>query len=97
MPAVEDRYESELAHSTQVLNDVDRALERLSEGSYGSCERCGDPLAEADLVADPTRRVCPQHEVGSTLPATLGISAGDGQPLGGGEPSGDIGPVDNVP
>ena len=55
----------ELAHSTQVLNDVDRALERLSEGTYGTCERCGDPIAEADLAVDPTRRVCPQHLVGS--------------------------------
>jgi RNA polymerase-binding transcription factor DksA len=58
---VEERYESELAQSTRVLDGVDRALERLSEGRYGSCENCGAPILETDLAADPTRRVCEQH------------------------------------
>jgi RNA polymerase-binding transcription factor DksA len=58
---VEERYASELARSTRVLDDVDRALERLSAGAYGSCETCSAPILEADLVADPTRRVCEQH------------------------------------
>jgi len=40
---------------------VDRALERLSEGSYGSCETCGAPILGADLESDPTRRRCEQH------------------------------------
>ena len=58
---MEERYESELAQSERVLDDVDRALERLSEGSYDSCEICGAPILGADLAADPTRRVCEQH------------------------------------
>jgi DnaK suppressor protein len=58
---VEERYESELARSTRVLDDVDRALERLSEGTYGSCATCGAPILPADLATDPTRRVCEQH------------------------------------
>ena len=58
---VEERYETELAHSQRVLDDVDRALERLTEGTYGSCETCGAPIYGADLEADPTRRVCEQH------------------------------------
>jgi DnaK suppressor protein len=58
---VEERYESELAHSTRVLNDVDRALARLSDGSYGSCESCGEPILDVDLAVDPTRRVCAEH------------------------------------
>jgi RNA polymerase-binding transcription factor DksA len=58
---VEERYESELARSAQVLDDVDRALARLSDGSYQSCETCGAPILETDLGADPTRRVCEQH------------------------------------
>jgi DnaK suppressor protein len=58
---VEERYEDDLARSQRVLDDVDRALERLSEGSYGSCETCGAPVLGADLAADPTRRVCEQH------------------------------------
>jgi RNA polymerase-binding transcription factor DksA len=58
---VEERYEFELAQSARVLDSVDRALERLSEGAYGSCETCGAPILGADLEADPTRRVCEQH------------------------------------
>ena len=62
---MEERYESELAHSARVLDDVDRALERLSAGSYDSCESCGAPIADADLARDPTRRRCAAHAVGS--------------------------------
>ena len=58
---VEERYESELAQSAAVLDGVDRALERLSDGAYGSCETCGAPILGADLEADPTRRRCEQH------------------------------------
>jgi RNA polymerase-binding transcription factor DksA len=55
---VEERYESELAQSAQVLDNVDRALERLSAGSYATCEDCGGELDDADLAVDPTRRTC---------------------------------------
>jgi RNA polymerase-binding transcription factor DksA len=62
-PPVEERYQSELVQSTRVLDDVDRALERLTAGTYDTCERCGDPITEADLALDPTQRVCRQHQV----------------------------------
>jgi RNA polymerase-binding transcription factor DksA len=58
---VEERYESELARSAQVLDDVDRALERLSAGSYATCEDCGGSIDGADLAANPTRRTCGEH------------------------------------
>jgi DnaK suppressor protein len=58
LPPVEERYESELAQSAQVLDDVDRALERLSAGTYATCEGCGAGIDGADLAADPTRRTC---------------------------------------
>jgi DnaK suppressor protein len=58
---VEERYESELTGAAAVLDGVDRALERLSEGTYGQCEACGAPVLEADLERDPTRRMCGQH------------------------------------
>ena len=60
-PVVEERYESQLAQSTRVLDDVDVALQRLSEGTYGTCEACGTPILDADLASDPTRRQCEQH------------------------------------
>ena len=58
---MEERYESELAQSAQVLDDVDRALERLSAGTYATCENCGQSIADADLAADPARRTCREH------------------------------------
>jgi RNA polymerase-binding transcription factor DksA len=58
---VEERYESELAQSTSVLDDVDRALERLTSGAYDSCEVCGAVIPDVLLARDPTRRVCEQH------------------------------------
>jgi RNA polymerase-binding transcription factor DksA len=58
---VEEHYESQLAQSARVLDDVDRALERLSAGTYDSCETCGAPILDAHLAADPTHRVCEQH------------------------------------
>jgi len=58
---VEERYESELARSASVLDGVDRALQRLSGGSYGTCETCGAPILDSDLAGDPTRRLCEQH------------------------------------
>jgi RNA polymerase-binding transcription factor DksA len=61
---VEERYETELAQSAQVLDDVDRALERLSAGTYHSCEKCGTEIADSDLALDPTRRRCAAHSVG---------------------------------
>jgi RNA polymerase-binding transcription factor len=58
---VEERYQTELHRSASVLDGVDRALERLSEGAYGTCETCGSPILDADLERDPTRRMCEQH------------------------------------
>jgi RNA polymerase-binding transcription factor DksA len=55
---VEERYESELTQSAQVLDDVDRALERLSAGTYATCDDCGSAIDAADLAVDPTRRTC---------------------------------------
>lgn len=63
---MEERYESELARSAQVLDDVDRALERLSAGTYATCENCGGSIDDADLAADPTRRTCRAHTAAPT-------------------------------
>jgi RNA polymerase-binding transcription factor DksA len=44
-----------------VLDDVDSALVRLSEGSYRSCEVCGAELSDEALIAAPTTRRCEEH------------------------------------
>jgi hypothetical protein len=58
---MEERYESELTRAATVLDGVDRALERLSDGTYGQCETCGAPVLDPALERDPTRRMCEQH------------------------------------
>ena len=40
------------------LGDIDHALERIDEGVYGICERCGRPIALARLEAMPYARRC---------------------------------------
>ena len=42
----------------QTLAQIDRALARLDEGTYGSCERCGNPIAEDRLRARPWATLC---------------------------------------
>jgi DnaK suppressor protein len=58
---VEERYEAELTRASAVLDGVDSALERLDAGTDGRCETCGEPVPDAELERDPTRRVCDQH------------------------------------
>ncbi|MDZ7733513.1 MAG: TraR/DksA C4-type zinc finger protein [Acidimicrobiia bacterium] len=40
------------------LEDVDRALTKLDDGSYGTCEQCGEPIGDARLEAMPATRYC---------------------------------------
>ncbi len=37
---------------------IEAALDRLASGSYGTCARCGDPIAEERLDALPATPVC---------------------------------------
>ncbi|GAB3997682.1 TraR/DksA family transcriptional regulator [Nocardioides marmoraquaticus] len=47
-----------LAGARQRLAEVDAALARLGDGTYGRCERCGEPIPEARLLARPSARTC---------------------------------------
>jgi DnaK suppressor protein len=40
------------------LGDVEHALQRLQDGSYGTCEACGDAISESRLEARPATRWC---------------------------------------
>lgn len=40
------------------LAEVEAAIRRLEQGTYGSCERCGKPIAPARLEAKPAARRC---------------------------------------
>jgi RNA polymerase-binding transcription factor len=41
---------------SQLVADIDQALLRIDEGSYGVCARCGRPIDERRLEALPTAR-----------------------------------------
>ena len=40
------------------LADVERALQKFEDGSYGSCDNCGRPIAPARLEALPQANLC---------------------------------------
>jgi DnaK suppressor protein len=41
---------------SQNIADIDQALMRIDEGTYGQCARCGKPIDERRLEAMPTAR-----------------------------------------
>jgi DnaK suppressor protein len=40
------------------VQDVTAALDRLADGRYGQCVRCGQPIAPERLVARPAAGLC---------------------------------------
>jgi RNA polymerase-binding protein DksA len=46
------------ANSRDLLLQVERALARLDEGTYGRCENCGNPIPKARLQAFPRATLC---------------------------------------
>lgn len=43
------------------LRDVERALARIDDRTYGMCERCGEPIAPERLEALPWAALCIRH------------------------------------
>lgn len=44
------------------LADIEHALERLTDGTYGRCEACSRPIDEERLEAMPATRLCLQDQ-----------------------------------
>ncbi len=40
------------------LTDVDAAIVKFDDGSFGACERCEQPIPPARLEANPAARLC---------------------------------------
>jgi DnaK suppressor protein len=60
-----DESKSDLERSTafdlagresQLIEEIDAALQRIDDGTYGQCARCGKPIDEKRLEAMPTAR-----------------------------------------
>ena len=46
------------AELKRLLDEVDAALARMDDGTYGLCEVCHDPIEPERLIADPVVRLC---------------------------------------
>ena len=58
-----ETYDRELDYtleenSEHVLADIDAALKRIEEGTYGICTNCGEPIAVERLEALPWATLC---------------------------------------
>jgi RNA polymerase-binding protein DksA len=58
-----DNYEEEvtlglLENETQFLMEINDALERIEQGTFGRCEECGQPISWERLQALPYARYC---------------------------------------
>lgn len=52
-----------------LLSEVDAALRRMEDGSYGLCETCHDPIEPEGLARNPMARFCIDHLTRSELAA----------------------------
>lgn len=46
------------AQARVAVEEIDRALAKIDAGTYGLCEHCGQPIAEARLEALPYAALC---------------------------------------
>jgi RNA polymerase-binding transcription factor len=47
-----------LSQAREHLGQIDAAMRKLAEGSYGRCERCGQDIGAARLAARPAATRC---------------------------------------
>jgi DnaK suppressor protein len=40
------------------ISDIDKAIERIEDGSFGECEECGKDIGEKRLMAKPDAITC---------------------------------------
>ena len=46
------------AQASAAVDEIDRALAKMDAGTYGVCERCGNPIPKARLKALPYAALC---------------------------------------
>jgi RNA polymerase-binding transcription factor DksA len=70
------------------LADIEHAMRRIEEGSYGTCEACGKPIGDDRLEVLPAARFCVEDQATAEREARAPGAAG---PSGGAGPSGASG------
>src|SRR5260221_3321001 len=61
-----------------LLEEVDAALQRMTQGGFGVCDVCHEPVEAERLLRDPLLRTCLDHltaEERRTVQSDYGISA----------------------
>jgi sigma-B regulation protein RsbU (phosphoserine phosphatase) len=48
----------------ELLHEVDSAVQRMDEGTYGICDACHETIEKERLIADPLTRLCLDHLTG---------------------------------
>jgi len=80
----EEAHRSAADSVDELLDEVELALARLDDGTYGRCESCGSPIDDARLAASPIERTCghcgsPDGVAApSAAPAGVGSGPADG-------------------
>ena len=59
------------SRQSQLIKEIDEALDRIEDGTYGLCLRCGKPLDEERLKAMPTAKY--DAECQAAIEAAQGI------------------------
>lgn len=53
-----DRAQSLSSHARRLLEDIDTALTRMDDGTYGTCQECGTRIEKERLEALPYATLC---------------------------------------
>jgi DnaK suppressor protein len=53
-----DQEISVAANARDMLVQIEHAVERITNGTYGVCESCGQPIGKARLMAFPRATLC---------------------------------------
>jgi RNA polymerase-binding protein DksA len=77
-----DNYEQEFAlglmdGERKLLREIDEAMERVEQGTYGICEGTGKPIPKARLEAQPWARYCVEY----ARMVEQGLVAGSERPI----------------
>lgn len=58
----QEKDESIMESVRASLEDIEHALAKLDDGTYGTCEICHQPIAEDRLEVVPATRFCVEHQ-----------------------------------
>jgi len=59
------------------LADVEHALQRLDDGTYGTCEACGKPIPDARLDTLPATRFCVDDQALAEQESKAGVATAE--------------------